>query len=374
MGNSDFILPSDPQAFARRLRQSLPMQLLDHLSRLVFRGSGKPFVYRNDAEQPLSTHPRGIVVFSVDFALAWAWQYSKKHHDDKVRIALRERSQIPVVLKVFERYGIPATWATVGHLALRSCDGDAAGHPHPEIPRCGYFEAGLRKFSEGDWFQHDPCSSFGRDPAWYAPDLVDSIVSARAGHELGCHSFSHSGCGRQFPAEVVSAELDASIAALQPFNVRPVSFVFPSGSEGKFDLLAAKGFKAVRAYPVRWAQVAMPVELAPGLMGIHASRCVESNDDDPHHEQWLHVLKAHVNSAIRNGMAAHFWFRPSLHQSQIEKILLPLVTYCAKQRDRGLLDVMTMGSLADLSLKAKALRDEKEEFTNTRNFPEYKAP
>jgi hypothetical protein len=63
----------------------------------------------------------GLVVFSADFEMAWAFRYSKTLASKAVEIGLKERENVPTLLDLFDKYQIPATWATVGHLFLNEC-------------------------------------------------------------------------------------------------------------------------------------------------------------------------------------------------------------------------------------------------------------
>src|SRR6478735_5386173 len=62
------------------------------------------------------------------------------------------RRIIERTLRMLERYEVPATWAVVGHLFLRSCARDATGLAHPELVRPG------QRWWPGDWYAVDPCT------------------------------------------------------------------------------------------------------------------------------------------------------------------------------------------------------------------------
>ena len=121
---------------------------------------------------------------SADFELAWAWREWGTARAEEV--GLRERANVPVILKLLDHLDIPITWATVGHLFLESCGGDNGSPNHAGMPR-----PLINRRWDGDWYKHDPGTSALKHPAWYCPDLIRSIQEAKTAHEIGSHSFSH---------------------------------------------------------------------------------------------------------------------------------------------------------------------------------------
>lgn len=193
---------------------------------------------------------RGVLTLSIDFELAWAWQYAKDKSESPEVKGLREREQVPVLLRLFDELSIPATWATVGHLFLERCECGKGGLAHESMPRLQHFESDLWSFTSGDWYQYDPCTDAKRSPAWYGPDLIAAVLRSKVNHEIGCHGFSHAGFGSYCSAEVASAELQACTDVMAPFGLKPSTFIFPGNDVGHLDLFPRYGFTGVRAYPV----------------------------------------------------------------------------------------------------------------------------
>jgi hypothetical protein len=285
------------------------------------------------------------VTFSVDFEMAWAFQYSKSSKSRSVELGMRERKQVTEILAVCDERFVPMTWATVGHLCLSSCKRSSSGIAHPELPRHKHFQNNHWDFSCGDWFQNDPCTNVDSDPAWYAPDLVEAIVSARAKHELASHGFSHVSLGPDCPPEVVASELDACIEAMKPFGVRPTTLVFPGNYVGNLNVIAAKGFKTVRAFPFATAAISLPIKIYDGLWGVHSSIDVDKGTESVNLERRLSMLKAHVERAMTHKLSAHFWFHPSLSEIRMRTLLFPLIRYCVELRDQERIDIFTIDRL-----------------------------
>jgi len=53
-------------------------------------------------------------------------------------------------------------------------------------------------------------------------------------------------------------------------------------------------------------------------------------------------MKRIVDTAAQQKLAAHIWMHPSLSDKQMTMVLAPLLRYCADQRDKGLIEVLTM--------------------------------
>lgn len=305
-----------------------------------------PCIYHDRNVHPTKGLSRGAVTISLDFEMAWAWQYAKGIKMDAVAIGLQERKQVPLILSKFDELDIPATWATVGHLFLERCSRDASGLAHHELPRLPPFENEGWKFASGDWYQYDPCSSVKQAPAWYAPDLIEKILSSPSGQEVACHGFSHAGFGRNCPRNVALAELDACISAMARFGIKPKSFVFPGNDEGNFEALADKGFLIVRSFPKRYANISLPVRRkGDGLWCVHVSSAISRGGSRWTRDERLARLKLFVDMAEKNCLAAHIWLHPSLPTSDFEEILIPFLVYCADKRERGVLDIFTMEML-----------------------------
>ena len=198
------------------------------------------------------TYPAGAkaaVVISADLEMAWAWRYSKKN-EDAVALALQKaeqtRKNLPALLDLFDQFNVPVTWATVGHLFLEGCN-RPNGRAHPDLPRPPHFENEFWRYVQGDWLDGDPCSDYHRDPAWYAPDLLRSILSAKVKHEVACHIFSHIDCSEgNCPPEVMDSELAQCQRLAGNFGISLRSFVFPGNLTGNFISLKEHGFNAYR--------------------------------------------------------------------------------------------------------------------------------
>lgn len=192
---------------------------------------------------------RSALVISADFELGWAWRYSRGVVDplaEARKAAQQTRRNMPNLLKLFDDFNVPITWATVGHLFLDHCD-RIAGKAHSEMPRPPYFENEYWSFQDGDWYDSDLCSCLEAAPEWYAPDLIHAIQQAKTHHEIACHTFSHIDCSdNHCPPGLLETELTECCRIAQEWGISLKSVVFPGFQFGNLSLLQPMGFKAYR--------------------------------------------------------------------------------------------------------------------------------
>src|SRR5437870_9937761 len=108
---------------------------------------------------PFRGGAKGSATISADFEIAWAFR-GRSVEERNLR-AVRCRRNVPYLVRILEETSIPITWATVGHLFLESCERAACGLAHADMPRPPKNERW-----KGDWYQHDPCSNFKKNPDW----------------------------------------------------------------------------------------------------------------------------------------------------------------------------------------------------------------
>ena len=288
---------------------------------------------------------KGCLIISADLELAWAWRYIKNSDNPKalaLQKAHQTRQNLPMLLDLFDRFNIQVTWATVGHLFLERCERQN-GAPHPEITRPPYFTNEFWQYINRDWFDADPCSDYHRDPAWYAPDLLRAILSAKVKHEIACHTFSHIDCtDSHCPPEVMDSELAECQRLAAEWGLTLRSFVFPGNLCGNFPSLKRHGFSAYRFY--NGYELDVPRQDKLGLWQIPGGVCWEKPDGWPV-DAWIKALKKCADKALETGTVLHLWFHPSCHPTNVEKIFPTLLKYITAHRNN--LWLTTMSGLVD---------------------------
>jgi peptidoglycan/xylan/chitin deacetylase (PgdA/CDA1 family) len=290
---------------------------------------------------------RAAVVLSADLELAWGWRYARvpvplAYARQRAR---QGRRNLQILLELCDRYDLPVTWATVGHLFLGAC-GRTGGQTHPELPRVPHFDNELWSYRSGDWFDADPTSAGPSEPdwsAWYGPDLVEAILRRRVPHEIGCHTFSHPIFSDAFcPAAVAAAELSRCQEAAAPFALRLRSFVFPGNLAGNFPTLLAAGFAAYRfqtAYDLD-----LPRKDPLGMWQIPEGIWLEKSYASWTTAQQVSMVRRALDAATQHGVVCGLWLHPETDPRNVDEVFAAVAADLADRRSE--LWVTTMGELA----------------------------
>ena len=325
-----------------KLRSKISAQNQGRLTKFLVNYGIKPTI--NKAGK--SPFEKGIIVFSADFEMAWAFRFSKILAQSAAQKGLEERANIPLLIDFFEKNYLSVTWATVGHLFLSDCKKGPSSLPHPEMPRPGFFENRNWSFNSGDWYQQDPCSDIKTDPAWYASDLVDQIIGSKVNHEIGCHTFSHSDFTYQNCTKILAdAELDACIKLAADRGITFKSIVFPGGTFGNFESLVEKGFTSYRK-PMKY-HIDLPIIDSFGLVAIPSSLGLDKDPYGWSKEFHLKMIRTYLEKTIRYRLVCHFWFHPSMDKWYLENVLPEILKMVAEYRNSSKIQVRNMSQLAE---------------------------
>jgi len=211
--------------------------------------------------------------------------------------------------------------------------------------RIPYFENKNWIFDRGDWFDADPHTHWRSADAWYAPDLIEEILSSKVSHEIGCHTFSHCDFSYQrCPASVAEDEITACLDAAKPWGINFESFVFAGGTYGNYELVKKYGFSAYRKtlkHEISYSHLD-----DNDLVVIPASICLADNGLNWPREYVIERYKKYVRSAVNNGAVCHFWFHPSFDHTFMNSVFPALLRYISELRQKGILEVLTMGDVA----------------------------
>jgi peptidoglycan/xylan/chitin deacetylase (PgdA/CDA1 family) len=304
----------------------------------------------NDAAAHTLEYPGGrqaAVILSADLELAWAWRYARAH--DPLTLAREKarqgRHNLPLILELCDRYDVPVTWATVGHIMLTGCH-RTNGACHRELPRVPHFQNDWWSYRAGDWYDHDPACASAREAEWSdwcGPDLVERILGQRAVHEIGCHTFSHIPMAEEHcPAEVAEAELRACQDLADRWGVKLRSFVFPGNLSGNASALGRADYSIYRC-PTGF-DLDVPHRDQLGLWRIHQVFVEESAYAWNPAEQ-ARLLHRYVDLAIERGLVCSFWFHPETEPEIVETIFPSLFEHIERRRSE--LWVTTMGDLGE---------------------------
>ncbi len=309
----------------------------------------------------------GAFTLSLDFELLWGTQDLVGPEGFKNACLFERRRVLDDLLALLHEFEIAATWCVVGHLFLDQCDGK-----HADLARPSH--AWLRN----DWFHHDPGGHEDSDSLFLGKSLVEKILACRTGQEIGFHSFSHviwgdPGCSR----EVAESEMRACLAASRWVDSPKVSFVFPRNRVAHLDVLAANGMRVFRGPGPRWyerddrpgplgrlahlfevalgtpAPTVLPEATPEGLVNLPGSMIYLPAHGVrgliPTGRRVRRALAGLEDAAARRRVF-HLWFHPTNLFDHFPSMMTGLRTIfeaTRRLRDRGRIDVRTMGSFAE---------------------------
>ena len=183
--------------------------------------------------------PPGVFTVSLDFELAWGIHPSRlgEYHD----ALAGGRRVVPRLLELFERYGIHATWATVGLLFYDSRDELRAAATSARAPA----DSGCCSYSEVIGSQLGPDEN--SDPLHYGRSVLLKVLACPH-QEIGTHTFGHYYCGDD-GGDVLSfrRDMEAALRAGREIGCQLTSLVFPR-NQIRQEYLPICGELGIRAY------------------------------------------------------------------------------------------------------------------------------
>lgn len=325
-----------------QIYNKLPRKLRSNISRLNYDISGRPRVnHSTNLNKSFPDNYKGGLIISADLEMGWAVRYSKENKDPE-EYGKRERENIPVILEQLDRYKIPVTWSAVGHLFLRECKkGD-----HDWMQRIPYFDKHW-KFTEGDWFDHDPYTNFSIDPAWYAPDILKMIIKCETKQEIAFHTFSHIDCSYEnCPEAVIDDEFKAGMKIAEKWNIIFKSMTFPGGRAGNYETLKKYGIKICRERYNNY-ELSYPFINKHNIIIAPTGPAITIKYKEWPIQYTLSQYKKGIQRAIDTRTFIHLWFHPSQKREDFKDLAPLIFEYAAERRDEGDLWITTMGELAD---------------------------
>jgi len=325
-----------------RIYKNLPASLKSNISKLNFLINDLPKVLPDGIQkQKFPGNEQGGVIISADFELGWAVRYSK-HFKSPQAYANKERENIPAILKCLEKFEIPISWATVGHLFLKSCKkGD-----HDWMRRIPYFNDHW-EFTSGDWFDCDPYTVWENGKAWYAPDLIEAILNCKTKHEITCHTFSHIDCSyKNCPHEVIDDELKACSDVASEWGINFKSLTFPGGTAGNYEILLKHNIIICRERYKDY-EISYPFRNEHGMLISPTGPAIAMAYPQWSPDYLLSRYKKAIDKTINAKSLVHFWFHPSQEEITFTQLLPAILEYLASKREEGKLWIGTMGNIAE---------------------------
>jgi len=297
-----------------------------------------------------------IFIISLDLELAWGFILNPRHKVLNILIKdpKKSRSTVDLLMELFEKFDIPATWAVVGHLFLEYGN----YRDYKEL-----ISEELPQFKER-WLSWELYNRLKYNLLYYGRDIIEKITDSPVEHEIGLHSFFHipfSQCSR----EVAKAEIELGLRLAKKFGVAPKSFVFPKNYIGHVDILKNYGFRIYRGkdaglcdenqnFLIRKVTGAVDKIIAPPVFPLYRDGIWELPSSmcfcDPQAPfTVLPRAKFGLYRSIRSRRIFHIWLHPwsLLLYKRLAEDLEKFFAIVAEKRSEGKLQVMTMGELAD---------------------------
>jgi hypothetical protein len=188
----------------------------------------------------------GTFVISLDFELIWGVRDLDTDHNRET--LPQTRLVVPRLLKLFQKYEIHATWATVGFLFFENRSELLSSLP---VRFPAYVNAPLSPYSA---IRSEVGENEDEDSLHYAPSLIRQIISTPY-QELATHTFSHYYCLEEGQTvDDFDSDLRAAVKAAEKYNCKIESIVFPRNQydDSCLKACASNGLLAFRGNESVW--------------------------------------------------------------------------------------------------------------------------
>lgn len=324
----------------------------------------------------------GYLVISLDFELFWG-MFDKVTLEEYRENVLGERTAIPRMLETFSKYGIRATWATVGMLMARTKDELIAFLPPQHLrPMYELMDVSSYRYLE----THDIGRDESSDPYHFGPTLVKQIQGTQGQH-IGNHTFSHYYCidSNENDATIFSRDLEAHTAIARTYGIETTTMVFPRnqpstdalrvciehgirayrGNEDHFLYKPRKDSeqsKLIRAFRLLDHYInisghhtyALPKKNEGEILNIPASRFLRPWNTTLRFFEWLRMrrIKTSMTYAAKRGEVFHLWWHPhnvGINQEENFKNLEEILTHFAYLQKTYNMQSVSMEDIVSIS-------------------------
>lgn len=325
---------------------------------------------------------RGKFVISLDFELLWGVR-DKKTKEDYGENILGVHQAIPRLLQSFGKYGVKATFSTVGFLFFKNKAELEAAIPSQKP---GYAERDLSPY-EGHFEQVGPDAD--TDLYHYAPKLIQEIQS-HPEHELGTHTFSHYYCLE--PGQTIDefrADLKAAIEAASAYGIRLTSLIFPRNQFNdsylkvceELGIICYRGNEHSWIYKAKNGSEESRIRRAFRLLDAYVNISGHNTYDEEYlkskfpvdipssrflrpysprlsmfEPMRLHRIKSGMTDAARNGRLYHLWWHPhnfGVNQDENFEFLDRILDHFRKLNGKYGFESVTMSGLAKAIMNGK---------------------
>lgn len=302
---------------------------------------------------------------SLDFELFWGMTGTVPFDEYATNI-INGRKAISNVLALFDKYGIHATWATVGFQFAKNRTELESFLPPMEL-RPSY----CVKTCDTYTILPDIDDSEEKYPFFFSLPVIEEI-SRHANQEIGSHTFSHYYCRepgqttKQFEADMIAAR---NIADAKGYEIQSVVFPRDMSTAEHVGVLKKLGFLVFRDEADDWIHNKIhfrPLRRALSLMDVYfpltGYACPQPTVIDGivrtvGNRQFryyfkplffmerlkVHRIKKQMLYAAKHGLSYHLWWHPHNLGDHTESLLRQLDDimsyYCVLNRKYGMQSV-----------------------------------
>jgi len=282
----------------------------------------------------MSDNQKGLFVISLDFELFWGIR-DKYDFDTYGQNVIGVWEVIPQMLELFDKYGIHATFATVGCMFSENYE-DLKNYIPEQKP--AYTDKNLSPYNGyiDDSVHHDPKYYFGKK--------LLQLVKEKRQHEIGSHTFSHYyGLEPGQTKDQFEADIDAAVNIAKSNGIELETLVFPrhqinpeylkilrskgigiyretekswfhSAQRGAEESILKRGFRFLDYFVWMGSHHCQNLgELKKGeLYAVRAGRWLRPYKKSESSFDFLKIrrIKKQLDYAAKNGKIFHLWFHP----------------------------------------------------------------
>jgi peptidoglycan/xylan/chitin deacetylase (PgdA/CDA1 family) len=292
-----------------------------------------------------NSQSNGALVISLDFELFWGVRDFLNANGAYWNNIAGERKAVIAILRLFEKFDIAATWASVGFLFSESIEEWESNRPRilPE-----YSDPTLSPY-------FDKLETLGRDTSFYfAPDLLELLKSS-PNQEIGTHTYSHYYCLESGQTrESFEADIERAVETAHRRSIKIESIVFPRNQHNpdyddvliKHGILCYRGNQHARMYQFDTPTLNNPYYRATRLLDTFANvsghntfkwtdiwqgeianvpasmflRPVKTEKSFLSKLQLRRILNG-IDYAAKNGEVFHLWWHPHNFGTHLEENL-----------------------------------------------------
>jgi len=288
----------------------------------------------------------GALIVSLDLELFWGITAKRTIESYKKNIA-GVQSIVPALLKLFNEYGVHATWATVGFLFFETKEDLIKALP---VLKPDYLNKELSSYNE----INNMGPNEKEDIFHYAPSLI-KLIASYPHQEIATHTFSHYYCLEKGQnKDAFKSDLESAIKVAKEYNIDIKSIIFPKNqiNEQYLPICDEMGIKAYRGNEFSWLYktslikeplIKRLLRLADAYFNISGHNGYSLNNFSknlpinipssrflrPYSDSFkfleplrLHRILSDLDYVAKNNLIYHLWWHPHNFENNIEKNIL----------------------------------------------------